>query len=80
MSGRLQGKSALVTGVSRSIGRTCGLALTKEGANVVITACALPDSQQFAQEIEALGVKALVVTADLSHASDVNRLAWECTR
>ena len=34
---KLQGKKAIVTGASRSIGQSIALALAKEGADVVIS-------------------------------------------
>jgi NAD(P)-dependent dehydrogenase (short-subunit alcohol dehydrogenase family) len=75
MTGRLQNKVAVVTGASRGIGRACALALAREGAHIVATARTQADLEELAREIEALGVRALVVTADLSQEQDVDRLA-----
>jgi NADP-dependent 3-hydroxy acid dehydrogenase YdfG len=77
MAGRLEGKTAVITGASRGIGRACAIALAKEGANVVITARTAADLQELAQEVAALGVKALAVAADVSQQADVDRLSKE---
>jgi NAD(P)-dependent dehydrogenase (short-subunit alcohol dehydrogenase family) len=69
---KLEGKSALVTGAAKRIGRAIALALAEEGANVAIT---YRDSADLAastvREIEALGVSALAVCADLRKPDSV---------
>ncbi len=77
MSGRLEGKTAVVTGAGKGIGRASALALGREGANVVITSRTKADLDALAVEIEALGTgaRALVVPADVSLEVDVDRLA-----
>jgi len=75
MAGRLQGKVAVVTGAGKGIGRATAVALGREGAQVVVTARTQSDLDDVAREIEGLGVKALVVAADVSKAEDVDRLA-----
>jgi 3-oxoacyl-[acyl-carrier protein] reductase/pteridine reductase len=63
---KLQGKVALVTGAAKRIGRAIALALADEGANVAIT---YRDSKEHAAqtvcELEALGVRAIAVHANL---------------
>jgi len=62
---KLAGKTALVTGAGRGIGRGCALELARAGAEVAIN-----DRQESAQtaslkaEIESLGRKAIVVAGD----------------
>jgi len=68
---RLENKIALVTGASRGIGRAAALALAKEGAHVVITARAGDELASLADEITALGRRALPVVADLIQPDDV---------
>jgi NAD(P)-dependent dehydrogenase (short-subunit alcohol dehydrogenase family) len=63
---KLQGKVALVTGAAKRIGRAIALALAEEGATVAITY--RDSAEQAAQtvgELEALGVRALAVHANL---------------
>ena len=52
MSGRLIGKTALVTGSSNGIGRAVAIALGKEGANVVVNYFSNPsNAEKVVQEI-----------------------------
>ena len=44
MAGRLQGKTALVTGATSKIGRAIAEAFAAEGAHVVISAAAAPSA------------------------------------
>lgn len=62
----LAGKTALVTGAARGIGKGCALALARAGANVVIND--RPGSEQLgetAQEIRRLGRTCTTVEADV---------------
>ena len=73
---RLAGKTALIAGASRNIGRTIALTFAREGANVVPVASRMSDElKQVARECEAFGVKALPVAADVSDHEQVNRAA-----
>ncbi len=68
----LSGKTALVTGAAKRVGREIALALARRGANVVVhynTSAA--DARRVVAEIEALGVKALAVRANQSKAREV---------
>jgi 3-oxoacyl-[acyl-carrier protein] reductase len=72
---RFQGKAAIVTGASRGIGRAVALRLAAEGANVLVNYNARRDAaDEVAAAIQALGAQAEVVQADVSRASDVDRL------
>lgn len=61
----LEGKSALITGATRGIGRAIALAFAKEGANVAFTyRSSVEKAKSLEEEIVALGVKALGFQAD----------------
>lgn len=67
----LLGKTALVTGGGRGIGRSCALALARAGAQVVVAARTMTEIQEVAKEIEALGRPALAVSLDVSKTESV---------
>lgn len=68
----LDGKTALVTGASRGIGRAVALKLAGEGAKVAINfAGSTSKAEAVKQEIEAQGGEAILVQADVSKADAV---------
>ena len=63
----LEGKSAIVTGGSQGIGTATSLMLAEEGANVCLTYRKhKEEAQTVAQQIEAMGRKALCLKCDIS--------------
>jgi 3-oxoacyl-[acyl-carrier protein] reductase len=69
---RLQGKIAIVTGASRSIGAAIARRLAREGATVAITYNASPDkAEQVVAAIEAAGGKAVALQADAGNPAAV---------
>ena len=75
MAGPLDGQTAVVTGASRGIGRACAIELARAGANVVINYKTNEEAANSCKEaIEAEGVKALVVQADVSDAAQAKSL------
>ena len=78
---RIAGKSALVTGSSRGIGRAIALGLAREGADVVVNYVKREDAaNQTAQAIRSLGRRSVCIQADLSQHKDALRLvedAWK---
>jgi NAD(P)-dependent dehydrogenase (short-subunit alcohol dehydrogenase family) len=69
---RLEGKSALVTGAARRIGRAIALALAREGANVAVHySRSEREAVELAAEIERLGVRAVALGADLADPDEL---------
>ena len=72
---RLDGKVAVVTGAGRGIGAGCALAMAEAGADVLLSARTESQLSEVAQQVEALGRRAVVVPADLSDLDQVAALA-----
>lgn len=68
---RLSGKTAIVTGSRRGIGRAIALAMAREGANVVVSDISREDCQKVVGEIEKLGRKGLALKCDVSDSEEV---------
>jgi len=72
----LRGRTALITGGSRGIGRAAALLLARSGADVAITYhTRARDADATASEVRSLGRRALVVGGDLSDPEVGQRLA-----
>lgn len=70
----LAGKTALVTGSSSGIGRGIALAYAREGAHVVITGRNDERISGVVGEIEAIGGKAVGLTADVARFAEVQTM------
>ncbi len=74
----LEGKTAVITGGSRGIGKGIAMRFAAEGANIAITN--FIDNEEFAaavREIEALGVKAKGYVSDASVFADAENVINE---
>ncbi len=71
---RFTGRTALVTGAGSGIGRAVALAFAAEGANLVVAGRRQEPLDETVTRIEAMGGKALAVTADVSRAADAQAL------
>jgi glucose 1-dehydrogenase len=68
----LKGQKALVTGANSGIGEAIAIALGQAGADVVINyVVGNETAQQVVQKIQALGVKAIAIQADVSNEVQV---------
>lgn len=71
----LNGKTAIVTGGSRGIGKAIALKLASLGANIVVNYRQSGDSvTDVINEIEKFGVKAIAVKADISSYEEAEKL------
>jgi 2-hydroxycyclohexanecarboxyl-CoA dehydrogenase len=70
---RLDGKTALVTGGARGIGRAIALALSREGARVAVVDILEDGAVAVRREIEALGGAALALATDVTRSDEVTR-------
>ncbi len=70
----LQGKTAVITGSSRGIGRSIALAFADEGCNVVLCARGEERLRETEKEVKAAGVETLAVVADVTRPEDIERL------
>ncbi|MBI4562018.1 MAG: SDR family NAD(P)-dependent oxidoreductase, partial [Candidatus Rokubacteria bacterium] len=78
MTMKLKGRTALVTGGSRGIGRAIALALAEEGADVAINYMASEAAaQEVAEQIHKLGRRAILARADVGDYPDTFRVAHE---
>ena len=70
----LKGKTVLITGASRNIGRLAALAFAKEGANLAICTSAKMDLlNEVAAEARKLGAKVVAEQCDVADGASVGR-------
>ena len=75
---KLKGRTALVTGGSRGIGRAIALALAEEGADVAINyVSSEPAAREVADKIRKIGRNSLLAQADVGDYPDTFRMAQE---
>lgn len=71
----LKGKTAIITGGSRGIGKACAIYLAKQGADIVFNySNSSSMAEETADEIKNLGVKVLAVKADVKSSQDIDYL------
>ena len=76
----LAGRTAIVTGAGRGIGRAISLVLAEAGADVVVTARTTSEIESVAEELRSLGTKPLAIAADVAQSSSVNAMVEETLR
>lgn len=77
----LKGKTALVTGSAKGLGKRTALQLAEQGCNVIINYYESElEARQVKAHIEQLGVKAITVQADIATTEGAAKLADEAER
>ncbi|MCK9911674.1 SDR family NAD(P)-dependent oxidoreductase, partial [Microbacteriaceae bacterium K1510] len=70
----LTGKTAIVTGAGRGIGRALAVGLAQAGAQVAVVSRTNSELIELVGEIEALGGKACAIEADLTQSGAAEKV------
>lgn len=76
----LSGRTAIITGGSRGLGKEMALAFAEHGANVVVASRKIENCEEVAEQIRAMGRKALAIGYHAASWDDAQRLADEAIR
>ncbi|MCT4646394.1 MAG: 3-oxoacyl-[acyl-carrier-protein] reductase [Carboxylicivirga sp.] len=77
----LEGKTAIVTGAARGIGKSIAIRFAQEGCNVAFTDLVINEAaQETEKELEALGVKAKGYASDASNFDDTQKVVAEIVK
>lgn len=77
----LEGKTAVVTGAARGIGKAIALKLASEGANIAITDLAYDDNAKAVEkELSSMGVKAKAYASNAANFADTQRVVDEIAK
>jgi 3-oxoacyl-[acyl-carrier protein] reductase len=75
MFASLAGRTVIVTGSSKGIGRGIALRFGLEGCNIVVVSRGRPDAQAVVDEIVRAGGQAIAFAADVTRQTDVEAMA-----
>ncbi|HEY6336867.1 MAG TPA: SDR family oxidoreductase [Candidatus Sulfotelmatobacter sp.] len=77
----LRGKTALITGGAKRLGRASALALASAGADIAITFHkSAPEARQTTEDLSQLGVRAFALHCDVTDEASVGRMMKEAGR
>ncbi|MCG8581444.1 MAG: 3-oxoacyl-[acyl-carrier-protein] reductase [Bacteroidales bacterium] len=77
----LEGKTAIVTGAARGIGKAIAIRFAQEGCNVAFTDLVINEAAEETQkELEAFGVKAKGYASDASNFEDTQKVVAEIAK
>lgn len=80
MDFNLKGKTAIIGGSRKGLGKACAIALAREGVNIVLSARNKQTLVEAQREIELHGAEVLAVEADMSIPEDNERLVQEAVK
>jgi 3-oxoacyl-[acyl-carrier protein] reductase len=72
---RLKNRVAIITGAGRGIGKAVALAFAEQGADIVAVGRTLSTIESTAQEVQALGRRALAISGDITKMADLEKIA-----
>ena len=80
-TGKLAGKTVLITGAAKRLGRAIALAAAREGADVAITFLySAKDAQHTVLDIAGCGVRAVALKCDVTDEKSVKAMVKEAVR
>ena len=74
MTGRLEGRIALITGASRGIGAAVARRFAAEGAHLILTARTVGGLEEVDDKIQAIGGNATLIPADLMKMEQIDQM------
>src|SRR6266540_1408479 len=74
-TGRLAGRTVLITGASQGLGRAIALACALEGADLLLVARRAGPLEEARAAAESLGARAIALAADVGDPSEAERVA-----
>jgi meso-butanediol dehydrogenase/(S,S)-butanediol dehydrogenase/diacetyl reductase len=77
---RIIGKSAIITGAGRGIGKATAVMFAQEGADVLVPDLDLAGSEATAKQIQALGRKGIPMQMDVTRMADIQRMVETAIR
>lgn len=73
----LKGKSVIITGAARGIGKSISLAMAKSGASIAVVDLLAVEAEETVAEIKSAGSDAVAIQADLTIPEEVERMVTE---
>lgn len=77
---RFEGKTILITGAARGIGKATAIRASREGANVIIADWLKKEGRETAEEINQAGGRALFVYTDVRSTKDTYNMVAQAVK